>query len=178
MFFKFEHVPPAFSLGIIIPITKHVSNCNGDRFSEYRRITISPVLSKVFELCILENIKQFLVTSDLQLGFKKGLGCNHAIYTVREVVNYFTTNNSTVNLCAIDLTKAFDRVNYFLLFSKLMDRNIPHNVIVLLLRWYSNSTAMVRWKALMSSAVPISAGVCQGGVLSPSICLLPLWMTC
>jgi len=102
------------------------------------------VISKIFDLCILNNIKHFLVTSDLQLGFKKGLGCNHAIYIVHDVVNYFTDNNSTANLCALDLTKAFDRVSHFLLFSKLMDRHIPRNIIALLFLWYSSSVAIVR----------------------------------
>ena len=167
LFIKFEHVPPSFSLGIIIPIPKNDSKSNFDKFSEYRGITISPVISKFFEHCILDNIKQYLVTSDLQFGFKKGLGCNHAIYTVREVVSYFTKNNSTVNLCALDVSKAFDRVNYFSLFSKLIDRNIPRNIITLLFGWFSTTVAMVRWNACMSSTVKILSGVRQGGILSP-----------
>ena len=33
----------------------------------------------------------------------------------------------------MDFTKTFDRVNYWKLFNKLLDDNIPHNVIALLL---------------------------------------------
>jgi len=32
---------------------------------------------------------------------------------------------NTVNLCAIDLTKAIDKVNHHALYIKLMKRNIP-----------------------------------------------------
>jgi len=65
------------------------------------------------------------VTSDLQFGFKKGLGCSHALNTVRSIVQNYTAGNSTVNLCALDMAKAFDKVNHCALFIKLLDRNVP-----------------------------------------------------
>ena len=66
-------------------------------------MTLSPVISKVFEHCLVIYLKSFLGSSDFQCGFKQGFGCNHAIYTVRSTIDYFTANNSTVNLCALDL---------------------------------------------------------------------------
>jgi len=72
-----------------------------------------------FELC--------LKTSDNQFGFKKNLGRAYAIYTVRSAVNHYVTNCSTVNLCAIDISIAFDRINHFGLFIKLTDRSLPLN---------------------------------------------------
>jgi len=38
------------------------------------------------------------------------------IYYVRNIVNHYVTNGSTVNLCALDITKAFDRMNHHGLF--------------------------------------------------------------
>ena len=55
--------------------------------------------------------------ADTQFGFKKGLGCNHAIFSVRTIVELFVRKGSTINLCAIDLSKAFDKVNLHALFS-------------------------------------------------------------
>jgi len=51
--------------------------------------------------------------------------CNHAIYTVRKIVDKLVSNGYTANLCTIDLSKAFDKVNHYALFVKLMDRRIP-----------------------------------------------------
>jgi len=48
------------------------------------------------------------------------MGCNHAIYTVRRVVDRFIKGGNTVNLCSIDLSKAFDKVNHKALLIKLM----------------------------------------------------------
>ena len=73
---------------------------------DFREISISPVISKVFESCVLDRYKEFLVTSDNQFGFKKGLGCSHAIYSAKCVVNHYIRSGSTVNLCLLDLKKS------------------------------------------------------------------------
>ena len=59
-------------------------------------IIISPVTSKVVEDCILQLYKPYLYTSDRQFGFKKTIGCNHAIFTVRKAIEYLVDNGSTV----------------------------------------------------------------------------------
>jgi len=81
---------------------------------------LSHTLSKVFECCILDRFGSFLTTSDNQFGFKKGVGCNYAIRVVRNVVDTYIKNSRTANLCAIDLSKAFDKVNPYALYLKLM----------------------------------------------------------
>jgi len=45
------------------------------------------------------------------------------------------THGSTVNLCALDIAKAFDRVDQFALLQLLMDRHLPKNFIGLLYDW-------------------------------------------
>ena len=49
----------------------------------------------------------------MQFGFKKCYGCNHAIYTVQSTIEYFNNNNSTVNICVLNISKAFDKVNNY-----------------------------------------------------------------
>jgi len=58
----------------------------------------------------------FFTSWDNQFGFKRGLGCSQAIYTVKSVVNEYTSAGSTENLCALDLRKAFDKLDHFALF--------------------------------------------------------------
>ena len=92
---------------------------------DFRGIAVSPIVSKLFEYCLKEKFTEFLQTNNNQFGFKKRIGCNRAIYTVRNVVERFTKGGDTVNLCAIDLSEAFDKVNHHALFIKLMRRNLP-----------------------------------------------------
>jgi len=118
-----NYVPDAFGIGLIIPIPKNDSNCKVLTSDDFRGITISPIISKVFEYCLLLIMNEYFETSDLQFGFKKDLGCTHAIYTVRSTVDYFTLNNSTVNLCAIDICAAFDKTNnHALLLKQIITR--------------------------------------------------------
>jgi len=42
------------------------------------------------------------------------IGCNHALFTLRKTIDHFVGNNSTVNLCTLDMSKAFDRLNHSL----------------------------------------------------------------
>ena len=125
------------------------------------------MLSKVFESCLLRRLSPFLTTSGRQFGFKKGVGCNHAIFTVRKTIDYFTSNRSTVNICTLDVRKAFDVLNHNVLFMKLMDRNAPIFFIKLLRCWYSKVYTAVKWGSVISDYVRLSSGVRQGGILSP-----------
>jgi len=64
-----------------------------------------------------------------QFGFKKGSGCDHAIYSVRKVVEHFVAGGSTVNVCLLDLSKAFNKMDHSALYLKLMDRSIPVQIL-------------------------------------------------
>ena len=60
----------------------------------------------------------FLQSSELQFGFKEKFSCSHAIYIVKEVLSYFNKENTTVNMEALDISKAFDKVNHFVLLPR------------------------------------------------------------
>ena len=119
------YVPSAFGRGLMIPIPKDSTSKRALGVENFRGITLSPIISKVFEHCLLLVYKDYLHTSDRQFGFKKNISCTQAIYTVRHVIDHFVANGSTVNICCLDICKAFDKVNHYRLFSKLIDRNVP-----------------------------------------------------
>ncbi len=160
-------VPDAFGRGLTIPLPKlgHIKSVM--ELENFRGITISPVISKIFEHCILRQFSEFLSTSDAQFGFKRNLSCSHAIYSVKQVVDYFVSGGSTVNICTLDISKAFDKVNFTILFTKLMNRNFPKSIIKVLFDWFNNSYICVKWLGVCSSCFRLKSGVRQGGVLSP-----------
>jgi hypothetical protein len=53
---------------------------------------------------------------DLQFGFKRGIGCTDAIFTLKTIVAHFNKRGSTVFLAALDITKTFDSVKHLKLF--------------------------------------------------------------
>ena len=164
---RIGYVPSDFGRGLIIPIPKKSNITKFTKIKDYRGITISPVISKIFENCILELAKDLFVSSDLQFGFKKNRGCRDALFTFAETVDYFVANNSTVNICAVDLSRAFDEVKHHVLFSKLMNKKFPVWLIQILYEWYGKCFCSVKWGNAFSRIFKITQGVRQGGVLSP-----------
>ena len=133
----------------------------------YREISISPIISKVFEPVLLYLYEHFLGSSPYQFGCKKKTGCNHAHFVLEKTVNFLVERVSTVNLGSIDISKAFDKLNRFILFDKLIDRRCPVKFIMVLQCWLSKSTTTVLWNGHLSDMVSLVCGVRQGGILSP-----------
>jgi len=61
----------------------------------------------------LDIFGSLLVCAENQFGFKKGLGCSNAIYSVHQVVDSYVSKGTIVNICSIDLSKAFYKVNHY-----------------------------------------------------------------
>ena len=164
-----EYVPDAFGQTVTFPIPKDSSNKLLASSDNYRGITVSPIISKIFEFCLLNRFEKYLRSSNYQFGFKKKIGCNHAHYTLQKTVEYFIAGDSTVNLCSIDVSKAFDKLNRYTLFTKLMARNCPTNFISTLECWYDKSYTCIKWGNCYSRPVCLPNGIRQGSILSPML---------
>jgi len=167
VFLNTGHIPSSFGRSYTVPIPKCDGRSKALLVDDFRGISISPVISKLFELSILDRFAVYLESSDNQFGFKKALSCSHAIYNVRNVIEQFISNSCTVNICTLDLSKAFDRMNHFALFIKLMDRKLPTKLLQILEMWFDMCQSCVKWGGHVSHFYKLLAGVRQGGVLSP-----------
>ena len=83
------------------------------------------------------------------------------------MIDSYSSRNSTVFLCFIDASRAFDRINHAKLFQKLLDRGIPKYIVRILMFWYANQKMQVKWGNVTSSPFSVSNGVRQGGTLCP-----------
>ena len=160
-------VPDGFRYNYIVPLPKTTGQSKKLTCNDFRGIAIAPVISKIFELCILKRFAAYFVSNDNQFGFKKGLGCNHAIYSIRKIVENMINGGSTANLCSIDLSKAFDKVNHNALFIKLMQRLLPVKLLQLIENLLSDCFSAVKWFGTFSEYFHVGFGVRQGSVLSP-----------
>ena len=70
-----HNIPVGFRHSCIVPIPK-IKDCRTKPMTcdDFRGIAISPLISKVFEYCILDRFEDFLFSSDAQFGFKKVQG--------------------------------------------------------------------------------------------------------
>ena len=53
-----------------------------NQVDNYRAMTVSPLISKFFEYCLLDRFEHILVFSDLKFGFKHKFSCTHAIFFI------------------------------------------------------------------------------------------------
>ena len=69
----------------------------------------------------------------------------------------------------LDASKAFDRLVHSGLFLKLIERGAPKLFVDILIMWYQELHCRVKWDGHLGDWFQISAGVRQGGVLSPDL---------
>ena len=161
-------VPNQFRLGTMIPIIKDTHG-NASDVNNYRGITISPIPSKIFEHLLKNVFSHHLTTSSYQFGFKTNSSTSHAIFALKETINYYIDHGSRVYSSFLDASKAFDRLVHSGLFLKLMQRCIPKCLLDILITWYDGLQCRVKWEGYFGNWFPISAGVRQGGILSPDL---------
>ena len=96
---------------------------------------------------MLLQLSAFLKSSDFHSGFKENFSCVHAIYTIKEVMNYFNKQQSALNLAALDISKTFDNVKHCILFNKLLHRNIYADLISFtVLVWQMQCYGQREWR--------------------------------
>jgi len=68
-------VPREFGQSFTVPILKNNPSVYSKSITveDFRGITISPIIYKVLEHCILERYEKFFTSSDNQFGLKKSL---------------------------------------------------------------------------------------------------------
>jgi len=139
------HIPVTFDESYTVPIPKCEGRLHSLSNDDFRGITISCVISKLFEMAIIDIYSSYFVTSDNKFRFKKNLGCRDAIYAVRNVIEHFVSNGSTVNVCALD-------------YIKLMERKLPTQIFTVLESWLNTCITCIRscWRETRSSSVTTS----------------------
>ena len=89
------YVPEGFGLGVIVPLIKDRAG-NINSLDSYRAISFTPIIAKLFESVVLELCGNALSSDELQFGFKRGT--QDAIFSLKAIVNHFTTNKAPYTL--------------------------------------------------------------------------------
>ena len=88
----------------------------------------------------------------------------------KQTIDYYVNRGSHVFCSFIDFNKAFDSVNYWKLFNKLLNDNTDANVAGTLAYWYSNQQICVRWLDSTSNYFTTGNGLGKAA-FCPHICL-------
>lgn len=160
--------PQCWKTAYIMPIAK-INTPN--EYSDIRPISILPVLSKVIEKILAEQIWKHLREYDLiptaQSGFRSGHSCSTALLKIVEDVCHAADNGMLTALVLLDYSKAFDKLNHKLLLSILVHYGFRSESVSLIEDYLSNRTQMVKIDDNISSAKEVVNGVPQGSILGP-----------
>ena len=159
------HFTERFLFSSLVPIVKDNRKSKSDT-SNYRLIAVSSILLKLIDLLILELFSDQLKVSNLQFGYQANSSTMLCSWTVRECINYYANRGSSVYVCLLDLTKAFDNIKLSKLFTKLSEK-LPAIFVRFIIYTYIKQRCYVKWGHFKSPSFTVSNGVRQGAVASP-----------
>ena len=160
------YLPESLMSVVLVPVIKDKSGKINSK-DNYRPIAIASIMSKLIEKILFERLSTYLITSTHQFGFKPKHSTDACIFVLKEAIDKYVEQESSVYMCFLDASKAFDRVNHFTLFNKLIVRGVPGYLVRILSFWYSNQKMCVKWGNSLSKGFYVKNGVRQGGILSP-----------
>ena len=170
---------PAMIKTTIVPIVKNTSKCgNISESNNYRPIALATIISKLFKSVLLLKCEDYLSTCSSQFGFKKSHSTDLCIYALKEYIEYYRNRNTSVFVTMLDASKAFDIVNFWLLFEKLLSRNVPLFIVRILAMWYTYQKICIGFGNAISPSFTVSNGVKQGGIISPILFSIYGWVKC
>ena len=146
--------------------------------SNYRPISLLPVLAKVFERIIFKHMYNHLISNDLitknQSGFRPGDSCtNQLLSLVHDIHTAFDHRNCLeVRSVYLDMSKAFDKVWHEGVIFKLKQNGFEGNLLNLFQNYLTNRKQRVVINGMESNWGDIKAGVPQGSVLGPLLFLI------
>jgi hypothetical protein len=163
-----SHVPALWKISQIIMIPKPGKSPN--EVSSYRPISLTPVLSKLWERIILERLSLCLdndhVIPDHQFGFRKQHSTVEQVHRVYSTIRQSLEKKCYCSAAFLDVQQAFDRVWHKGLLCKIK-KFVPHSFYLLMDSYLSDRRFQVKVRDTRSSIYSCQAGVPQGSVLGP-----------
>nr|CAH8852593.1 unnamed protein product [Trichobilharzia regenti] len=160
--------PGEWKTSFIIPHNK-----SGDRANvrNYRPINITPVISRIMEKVVKDQLSDYLIREDLvtrsQHGFLKNRSCVTCHFDFFNCITSSREARELVLVLYFDISRAFDMVSHSILFEKLYSCGIRNPLLNWLKSFLSNRVQITRVGSVLSHPRQISSGVVQGSVLGP-----------
>ena len=143
----------------------------------YRPISVLPCFSKILERIMYNGLFKYLKTNNIlyskQFGFQEGHSTEHAIIQlIDQINNSFEKNHYTLGIF-IDLSKAFDTVDYNILIKKLNKYGIKGNNLKWFESYLNNRKQYITYGTDKSTEFEnMICGVPQGSILGPLLFLM------
>ena len=168
--------PAELKKAVIKPTLKKEGD-DKDCLKNYRPVSNLPVISKLLEKVVLEQLNHHLEENDLHCSVQSGYHPHHSCETLLvrmsdDIIKEIQADNIVV-VVLLDLSAAFDTIDHRILLEKLLnDYNIKNDAHKWFKSYLESRSFSVKVKDISSTFLCLLFGVPQGSLLGPILFIL------
>ncbi|XP_050508706.1 uncharacterized protein LOC126885933 [Diabrotica virgifera virgifera] len=165
-----KEIPESWKTQIILPFLKPTRN--PQLVDSYRAIALSSCVGKIMEHFIKNRLEWILENNhtfnSFQSGFRKGMGIQTNIAFLTSYIQAAFSENKSVLGIFLDIKAAYDHVNIYILYKKMLDLNLPIELTNLTFKLLHNRKIYVKdEEENLIGPTFTTQGLAQGSPLSP-----------
>lgn len=165
--------PNEWKLAKVSPVFKKGSK---DDLNNYRPISVTSVVSKIFERLVYNQFYEYLSANQLLASCQSGFRSLHSTLTaLLEATNDWSINidNGLLNgVLFIDLKKAFDTIDHEILLRKLVSYGVDQKSVSWFHSYLNSRAQKCQVNGTLSNASVLRCGVPQGSIIGPLLFLI------
>ena len=161
----------ALKVAKVKPLFKKGNNCC---LNNYRPISLLPTISKIFERVMYTQLYSYFnvtnLLSEQQYGFRSQHSTELACVQLVDYILKEMDNIRDIKIPAflfLDLSKAFDTLNFDILLRKLQHYGINDVSLNLIKSYLTNRFQYVQYENADSGLLEVKTGIPQGSILGP-----------
>ena len=161
-------VPSMWKLAKLSPTFK---SGNSEHVKNYQPISVLPVLSKILEKAVHQQLYNFLESNNLlydcQFGFRKARSTKLATTLFCDKIQKEMDKGRLVGSIFLDLSKVFDTIGHGILLEKLICYGVCRPELAWFTDYLFNRSQLVEINNITSDKRSITSGVPQGSIIGP-----------
>ena len=152
----------------VVPLHKKEDQLNP---KNYRPVAIVPILSKILERVIFNQMVQYLNANNLlhpnHHAFRTQHNTTTALIQMYDGWLQAVESGQLAGVCMLDMSAAFDVVDHDLLLQKLSIYGFEESLLAWTRSYLHGRSQCVVINGCLSKLLPLSTGVPQGSILGP-----------